>query len=174
VKLYIANTTQQSMDLWYRTLEQRALRMQRIEIGSQIAISGELSTPDIEYIVQQHRPYGLVCVDEIDRTKPFIGMCYSIDAPIQIDKIQRALEHNEKVLVERGRQIRTEAAVSLHQNLEQQQNPNFTLNATSTTFVEEQTKSNPNPQWAEGVKVDTKYPRNRAPSKPKRVQVADV
>jgi hypothetical protein len=112
MNLYVANCTQQVQDFNYRMLESTALRVQKIEIGGQIRVAGNLTTPEIDYIVEQHARYGLVAVDEIDRSKPFIGLCYSIDKIIPVGKIERALEHNTGVLTERGRQLRADAAVA--------------------------------------------------------------
>ena len=120
MKLYIANCTQQVHDFVYRMLESGALRQQKIEAGGQIAIAGDLTSPEVDYIIEQHRRYGLVRVDEIDQTKPFIGLCFQTDRPIAVDKIRRALIHNREVLEDRGRQLRKEAAIAQHNRLQDQ------------------------------------------------------
>lgn len=120
-KLYIANTKKQAEDFCYRMPGQNGVRKQRIEIGQQIAISGgDLSTLEIDAIVDQHAMYGMVCVDALDRTKEFIGLCYSIGKPVTIGKMEIALAHNDDVLTDRGKELRKEAAVSVNNALEQQ------------------------------------------------------
>lgn len=155
MRMYVANTTNKVHDFIYRLPETPTPRMQRIEMGSQIAISSDLSTKEIDSIIEQHRPYGMVCVDEVDRTKPFIGLCYSLGKPVSLDKVRRALEHNQKVLTERGAEIRKESAVAVNNAIEQQA-PG--IKALELSVVEEETKKNPNPTIAEGVRVSRNEP----------------
>ena len=150
MKLYIANCTQQAQDFVYRTPEMPSARTQRIEIGSQTQISGDLSTPQIDAIIEQHRKYGLVRVEEIDRTKPFIGIRASIDKPVPIDKIREAVHHNNEVLQERGRQIRQEAAVVVNNSWEEQTGNQ--LSKLEMSFVEEDKPGRP-AEISDGVRV---------------------
>lgn len=120
MKMYVANLTQQAWDFGYRLPEQPGVRKQRIEMGSQVRIAGELSQRDIDAIVEQYGKYGLIRVDEIDRTKAFAGVCYSIDKTVPIDKIRRGIEHNNEILVERGKEQRKEAAVATNAQIESQ------------------------------------------------------
>ncbi len=113
MKLYIANCTKQVMDFHYRAPEQQRPMMQTIPIGGQIQIYKDTTQSDLEHIIEQHQRYGLVQVSEIDRTKAFIGACYQIDRPIDVEKIMRAAEHNDEVLTERGQEFRKEAAAAL-------------------------------------------------------------
>lgn len=120
MKMYLGNCTQQNQVIFYRLPGIPSPRQQEVRIGTQIQIAGELTPEQIDSIVNQLRPYGMVRVDEIDRTKPFIGMCYQMDKPIKIELIMRAIEHNKIVLTERGQRIRQEAAVATTQTIEQQ------------------------------------------------------
>ena len=119
-KMFIANTTQQVQDFQYRLPENPKIVKQTIPIGGQIQIPGDLTVHDIEAIIEQHSPYGMVAVSEIDRTKPFIGVCYSLDKAVTVNKIMSAIEHNGAVLDARGREIRKEAAVSVNNAIEEQ------------------------------------------------------
>ena len=159
MKLIIANCTQQNHDFLYRTIESKSVRMQPIPIGGQAVISGELTSEDIDYIISQHAQYGMVRVDEVDRTKPFIGLCYSIDKPIPVERLRIALAHNNSVLVERGRKIRQEAAIAVSDVLEQQTTG---LQALEMSIVE-QPKDGSEPEINEGVRVS----RTEAPTSPK-------
>ena len=136
MKLYVANCTQQVQDFVYRTVEMPSARTQRIEIGGQVRLSGDFSTPQVDSIIDQHRKYGLVRVDEIDRTKPFIGVCVSIDKPVDVEKIKVALQHNVAVLEERGREIREHAAVAVNNAWEEQMGGGQ-LSKLEMSFVEE-------------------------------------
>lgn len=155
-KMYIANCTHQVQDFIYRLPESGSARTQRIDLGSQIAISGDLSTHEIDAIIAQHTPYGLVAVAEIDRTKPFIGVCYQLDRPVPVEKIKRAIIHNTGVLVDRGVEMRKTAAVAVNQALEQHA-PGAALQALEMSVVEETSgddQSRMTPPLAEGVRVE--------------------
>ena len=162
MKLYIANCTQQVQSFMYRVPETPAPRMQPIGIGQQIQISGDLSQFDIDAIVEQHSRYGLVAVDAIDRTRPFIGVCYSVDKHVPVDKIKRALEHNESVLIERGRVMRQEAAVALNNSLEEQTDGLKNLELTVQEEYPDK-HSGDGPVIAEGIRVQR--PENTGPVK---------
>lgn len=156
-KLYVANCTQQNQDFVYRVPDAvNSVRRQPIPIGGQILISGDLDEAAVNYIVSQHARYGLVRVDEIDRTKPFIGMCYDVDRPIPAKRIMIALEHNQDVLVGLGKKIREESAVALNNLVENNlQNSGLPGNVTNVEIsaVEQETARNPSPSFAEGVRV---------------------
>jgi hypothetical protein len=140
MRLYISNTTKQNVDFFYRVLENPVARRQQIPIGGQIVISGDLSTPDVEYIIGQHRPYGMVSADELDRTKEFVGLCYSVDKPVTMIKIERTMRHNDAVLIKRGEEIRKEAAIASSNGLENslvEQDRQESLRSFETTIVEE-------------------------------------
>ena len=119
MKLYVANTTQQVQDFQYRMPDSLKIYKQTIAIGGQIQVPGDISTADIDFIVEQHAIYGMVDVKDIDRTKPYIGLCYSVDKHVNVERVKYALIHNNEVLVERGREIRKEAAVSVNNIIEE-------------------------------------------------------
>jgi hypothetical protein len=153
MKMFIANCTKQAQDFFYRLPGTPSPRSQHIPIGGQIQISGTLSTPDIDAIIEQHGKYGLVSVDEVDRTKPFFGTCYSIDRPVSVDKLRRAVAHNSVVLTERGVEMRREAAIAVNQAVE---NASPTLEALEMSVVEEKSGDGPeHEQIAEGVRVES-------------------
>jgi hypothetical protein len=123
MRLYIANCTQQIQQFHYRVPETGGamaggVRVQPIDIGSQVVLTGDLNQLQVDSIVAQHRKYGLVKIDEVDRTKGFSGMCYSIDRPVPVHKIIYVMEQNKSVLDMRGRQTRKEAAVAVNQQIE--------------------------------------------------------
>jgi|ERR1700731_1687033 len=112
--LYVGCSAKQHHDFLFRTREEpNKVRMQRIEMGTQVAIHKDDTESSLMYIVNQHQKYGLIPMSEIDRTKPFIGLVYSIDKPIPMEKIMYASEHNDGVLEEQGRDVRRIQAASL-------------------------------------------------------------
>lgn len=149
--LYIANCTQQAQDFVYRLPGAPNTRTQRIEIGQQMKISGDLERSVIDAIIEQHVPYGLKPADEVDRTRTFVGMCYSVDKPVSMERVRIALVSNNRALIERGREIRQQAAVAVNNAMEQEA-PGLT--ALEMSVVEEPSKSSgKDPELAEGVRV---------------------
>ena len=95
-KMYVANCTSQVQDFQYRLPESGKVFKQTIPIGQQIQVSGDLNVLHIQAIIEQHAKYSMVAVHEIDRTKPFIGLCYNLDKPVDMEKVRRALVHNAR------------------------------------------------------------------------------
>jgi hypothetical protein len=118
--LYVANASKQRHDFIYRIPEETSVRRQQIAPGGQITVYQPNAQPEvIRSIIDQHVRYGLVDVSEIDRRKPFVGVCYSIDKPIKVEKIMYADEHNSTVLTKASEEARQLSAAALHTALEQ-------------------------------------------------------
>ena len=172
MRLYVANATKQNFDFMYRLPEVTGIRMQTIPIGGQVQITGELTTPQVDSIIAQHTKYGMVAVDEIDRSRNFTGLCYSIDKPVPVAKIMTAVRLNTNVLQERGRRMRQEAAVAENNRIEQTLIENDipgTLNKLEVSVVEEKDRTDGEPMVAEGVRVTRNEPENeQAPPRRRR------
>ncbi len=154
MKMYIANCSMQHQDFQYRVLGQNALRIQRIEMGGQIPLSGDLQSEDIDYIVEQHERYGLISVTEIDRTKGFFGLCYSVDKPVDVNKLRYSLEHNNKVLVERGVELRKQAAIATNNLIEDSVIGNTLKNLEMSVVEEKSGGFEGHDPFAEGIRID--------------------
>jgi len=72
VKIFIANCTKQDNLFAYRIPETAGVKTQAIRMGSQAQIPGELNHIQVEGIIEQHRIYGLVTVEEFERMKVFV------------------------------------------------------------------------------------------------------
>ena len=118
-KLWIGNTTKKTQRFMYRKVEDNRRDPLWIDIkpGGQVCLPFDLSTPDIESIVQTYAPYGLIPASEVSRTKPFVGMCWSIDKMVSLEILQLGLRHNDVLLDAQGREIRQLAAVALSNSL---------------------------------------------------------
>lgn len=119
-KLFIANTTKQHHEFTYRIPEdgRNVPIMQKIPVGECVQIYKDDTTAVLDAIIAQHARYGLIAVSEIDRTKDFIGLAYQFDKPIDVDKIIRALSHNDLVLQKLGEEQRKQAAVAISQTID--------------------------------------------------------
>ena len=120
MKLYIANATRQVVDFLYRVPGNQKLMSQTIRVGSQIALSGDLSTDDIDVITTHHRTYGMVGVSEIDSTRRFIPLVFSVDRAVSAAVLNRLMDRNTGSLVESGKAYRRDMAIANNQVLESQ------------------------------------------------------
>lgn len=124
-ELYIGNMSKQIQQFAYRSPERPGVITQVIPIGGQIRVSPngqhvDLSTPEIDAIISQHRTYGLVSIDEVDKSQsPFNATCYSIGKPISPDKLRRAMLKKEESLKIFGQKLRQEAALAVNSQIEE-------------------------------------------------------
>ncbi|WP_343743369.1 hypothetical protein [Herbaspirillum huttiense] len=118
-RLFIANTTKQNHEFHYWMPEQRKTIVKMIRAGSQEEIHPGAGREAHEYIVAQHVQFGLKPVNEIDRTKEFIGLCYQFDRPISSERMNETFEHNDEVLKQQAQERRKEAAIATESQLEE-------------------------------------------------------
>ena len=154
--LYIANTTQQVQDFQARVPEIPQVVRLIIPIGGQAKFPMDLNPLQVEAIVSHHSVYGLVNVSEIDRTKEFVGLCYRLDKPVDIERIKYAILHNFEVLEKRGAQIRKESAVSVALSAEEQakQIGASNLNAMEFSVEEVETQGRDKELETQTIRVD--------------------
>jgi len=158
-KLFIGNPSKQHHQFIYRLVDTRNFQQieRPIRFGAQVQLVGDLSTPQIDGIILQHAPYGMIPVDEIERTRGFIPLIYSIDKPIPQAKLLRAMNQNQGVLVERGKQSRQEAAVAnsvaLERNLEESPGSGITLNGVETEVIQQGGAMVDNEPFSERMRV---------------------
>jgi hypothetical protein len=99
--------------------EMAGVKTQAIRMGSQVPIPGELNPMQVDAIIEQHRIYGLVTVEEFERMKAFVPFVASVDRPVKMETIQRVMALNTGVLVKRGQDMRKEAAVAVNAAIEE-------------------------------------------------------
>jgi hypothetical protein len=125
-ELYIGNISKQIQQFCYRSLERPGVIQQPIPIGGQIRVAPngtktDLSTPEIDFILEQHYRYGIASVDEIDsKQNPFSGLCFSIGKVISPEKMRKAMLRKEEALQKFGAKVRQEAALAVNSQIEEQ------------------------------------------------------
>jgi hypothetical protein len=125
-ELFIGNISKQVFQFAYRSPERPGVIVQTIPIGGQIRISPngqhvDLSTPEIESIINQHVTYGLVEIDEVDsKQNPHSGLCYSVGKAMTPEKLRKAMLKKEEALIEYGKKLRQEAALAVNSQIEGQ------------------------------------------------------
>lgn len=110
--LYVANLSKQQFELHYWVENSKKPVITKIRPFSQENIYPQGSRVDHERIIDQHKPYGMTPVSEIDRKKEFIGQCYQFDNPIPLDRLQLMAERNDDMLYAQSQERRKEAAAS--------------------------------------------------------------
>ena len=171
MKLVIANVSRQIVQFNYRLPETTGVRTQMIPIGGQIEMSGVTTKEVIDAILDQHQQYGLLSADEIARTrKEYHGICYSVDKPVNVAKLQEAMENNTNVLTDLGRKIRQEAALAtnarIESDLDEGQSGAGLRNFEMSVVEEEGRNSGDHKPVAEGTRVTRTEPG--VPTPPRR------
>ena len=116
--LYVGNATRQNYDFAFRSpvavpsASGLPLRTHRIEPGVAMKIPGDWSPEEADSIIRQHVPYGIVRDSEIDQSRHFHGIVYSIDTPIARAKLLYLMDHNLGQLVMQGQEIRRANAIA--------------------------------------------------------------
>lgn len=148
-KMFVANLSKQVHDFVYRLPENPSAIRLTLQPLSQLPIPGaggsyDLSTPEIEAIVNHHARYGLRHVSEVTKERGQLSpLAYSLDKPINLAAIRTAMEHNHGVLDATGREIRKQAAVAVNEQIEQSldlNNPQAHLKGFEMTVVEDEPK----------------------------------
>lgn len=103
-KLFVGNTKKQHEDFHFRLPENGKLINLPIAAGTQIQVLDDLDESTIDAIVKQHERYGLIAEKEAKRAKNFVGLVYSLDAPIKLQSLQLVFAHNKEVLEEKAQQ----------------------------------------------------------------------
>lgn len=115
--LFISNTSKQVQEVNYWIGGNRKHFTTKIQPGRQESIYPNGTSDDHANIVEQLRPYGLTAVNEIDRSREFIGLCFQFDKPIATDRLVPVFKHNDEVLTDRAHQNRAEAALAMDDGL---------------------------------------------------------
>jgi hypothetical protein len=163
-ELYIGNFSKQIHQFAYRSIERAGTIFQTIPIGGQIRIAPngsktDLTTPEIDYILDQHRRYGIIPVEDIGDINAFSGLCYSIGKQISVEKLHRAMKKKDEALIAYGKRTREEAALAVNSQIEE--SIGGPLRELEMSFAEIEPKAGYDDNIdhvAEGVRVTRKEP----------------
>lgn len=115
MKLYIANCSRQAHTFNYKLPEKTQSFGVTIPPGRQHMI--ENLSDIIGHIIRQHEPYGFQPCDKVD--KSFSGICYSIDKPVSVGRIEDGAEQKTENLKAMSEEILAASAVSLNNAVDQ-------------------------------------------------------
>ena len=129
MRLYIANPTRQEQVICYRldfnndgsqkeadrTRFQPA-KQQAVPPGRQIQLGGDFHHQNqITDIVDQLKPYGLIGAVDVARLSskdPVVPYVFNIDQPVSSEAMRKVQDHNAGILIEQGRNRRSDAAIA--------------------------------------------------------------
>lgn len=113
MSLFIANTTKQVYELHFWIEGSKRPYVTIVRPGTQADIYPQGTRSEHERIIEQHIIYGLKAVNEIDRSKDFIGQCYQFDKPIPYDRLMSTYQRNDTVMNQQAQERRKEAAIAM-------------------------------------------------------------
>lgn len=114
MKLFIANCSSQPHMFNYKLPEKHQPFGVKIRAGSQHMLENNADV--INHIIKQHEPYGFQSCDKVD--KNFSGICYSIDKPVTVGRIEENHEQKVENLDDMSQQILEANAVSLNNTVD--------------------------------------------------------
>lgn len=122
--VHVANVTQQYRVLSYKLPENPKVMSQTIPPGQQVILRGRpggFGPEDVKAFVQQNEPYGLVKADEVGKRQGVsIGLVWSEDRPLTRAILLRQIRQNEEVMIARGKQARSAAAIASDERINSQ------------------------------------------------------
>ena len=172
-RLYIANCTKQNQTVYYRldfnnrgepekNTRFQPAKQQEIPPGRQIILGGDFHPTQIEDIVQQLVPYGLIGVTDVPRQKVVAPFVFNVDRPVPADIMRNISAVNSAVQIEQGKMRRQKAAIAVNDLVSQRVAQEF-LNQGITDeptqdislAIEQEDQSEAGEKMiAEGFKVD--------------------
>lgn len=141
--VYVANCTLQNQMFQYNTHKGGKLIPVPIRMGQQVKLPSDLTNMEVAHIETMHRPYGLRLISEVKNLNTFVGLVMSVGKPVPLGVMGDTIEHNREKLVERGKELRKEAAVAAAttmsgENPEFKTDPRAELNALEVEIKEEE------------------------------------
>ena len=193
-KLYVANCTKQDYEVQYhlhlvvdggrlRSIDanpnqNRPAMRQMIKPGRQIPLGGDLSTVQVESVIRQLVPHGLVGREELyspDHRNKKIPLVYSLDAPVSADVIRYVMDVNSGYMTEEGRQRRIQAAIATNATVIEAVNKTLAANqidedvktTVDVEFEQVETSEFEETKIAQGIKVREDAPDAPPPKQPR-------
>lgn len=119
-KMYVVNCTSQNQVICYQMPGTAKVIQQTIAMGRQDFVGGPLadfSPPEIDAIVLQLRPYGLIAASDVKRLPGKIVPYVWSESVIRLDVIKHVMDHNKGVHVATGEKRRENAALGTNDAL---------------------------------------------------------
>lgn len=115
--LFVANTSSRHHEFLFRIPGNEQVRRVTINAGKQMEVIRGAQEEEVNAIIEQHKPYGLIHVSQVKKVSDFVGLMYQLDRPVDSGAMEIAVEKNNDVLIEKGHELRKEAAVAANATL---------------------------------------------------------
>jgi hypothetical protein len=154
MSLFISNTSKNHQEVNFRIPGNNRHFTVKIAPGRQEEIYKDGTLDEHNMIIEQLRPYGLKSIDEIDRSKEFVGLCYQFGKAIPVDRLLPVFSHNDGVIMKGAQERRQEAAIAMDDALSR------TAQETGAKFngleieIEEQQQKGVDTQINEAIQVE--------------------
>jgi hypothetical protein len=150
--VYVANTSLHHHELRFALERGGKVYRQRIPIGGQIRVlDRSLTAEELGFFIARQERYGTRNVREMGAESKYVGLCYSVDRPVQLNAIKGNLEHNAEVLDEQRDRRLEQSTVAIANMLEKTVAPAPTPLRRSTVEFTEETKGTDTPRIGVGV-----------------------
>jgi len=118
--LFIGNPTKQVQQLFYRVPEVANLQDESIPMGGQISVAAHrnLTRAQLEGILAQHLPHGLIEAKDVPKVKGRIGLVYQWDKPINFERLHLGIEQNDDEALKISDQVLLEQSAATIENLQ--------------------------------------------------------
>jgi hypothetical protein len=183
-RMYVANCTNQVQTIFYRLdftdrgTENRnarfqAPRQQSVQPGRQIQLGSDFHVRQIEDIVSQLTPFGLIGTVDVPRQTGYAPLVFGLDRPISEDVLNNVKATNEGFLVEQGKLRRQRAAVVVNDAVQNRIKAELDAkgitdvgapDSVQLTIEQQEQSENGESRIEEGYVIDKKAP----PGKPRR------
>lgn len=117
--LFIANPTTKNFEFTFRLPERNDINMILIRPGAQELVLKNAPPENIEKIIRDASPYGLISELEVKRHTGLISLIYSLGKQVNIGVMMVAQERNQYLLTLQGAHQRRMAAVGSNRYTEE-------------------------------------------------------
>lgn len=116
MQLFLANCLTQSLDFYYRVIEDGRLIKQLVPSGDQKKIGNDnFNRKQIDAIIKSYSCYGIFEVNDYEKIgsdQPITGV-FSIDSPVDGRVIQQIFDHNKQATTALGANARRDLALAV-------------------------------------------------------------
>lgn len=137
--LYIANTTTQDHVFNWRLPENQKIFSMPVPAGSQAQVLRDATDFDFRYVVEQHRAYGLMTIEEAKSANTLgnkVSLVYS-DKPLPAEIYGITEEVNEEIVANQIQREKELTAISMIKSVEQNPELNEGIKSVELEIVED-------------------------------------
>jgi hypothetical protein len=141
-QMFIANISNQIQMFNYRPLELNKVVTLRLSEGEQVRVapnnSPGLTAPEIDAIIAQHAPYGLININDARSVVgAYTPIIYALGKPITYEQLRRAMDQRIAAMTALGKKMREDDAIRIDHQIQRVNDPPLPLKKLEMSFIEE-------------------------------------